>query len=195
MKKTKQRGCQNWKHKDLFPQGRKVKQGCNLSPILFNIYINELALLLEQSPAPGLTLQDTEIKCLVYADDLVILSPAKEGLQQNLDRLHQYRQNWALTVNMKKTKVITLQKKKQRLQRNNQPFKIEGTHQDQTNTNTYMGSQISSIGNLCSPMKELKEKVKRALYAIKCSVPSQIPIRTWLKIFKSVIELIALYGS
>ena len=82
-----------------------MKQGCNLSPTLFDIYINELALLLEQSPAHGLTLQDTEIQCLFYADDLVILSPTKEDLQQNLDLLHQYCQNWPLTVNMKKTKI------------------------------------------------------------------------------------------
>ena len=98
------------KHTDFFPQVRGVKQSCNLRPTLFNIYINELALYLEESPAPGLTLQDTEIKCLFYADDLVILSPTKEGLQQNLDLLHQYCQNWALTVNMKKTKMITFQK-------------------------------------------------------------------------------------
>ncbi len=39
-----------------------------------NIYINELAVLLEQSTAPGLTLQDQNIKPLLYADDLVLLS-------------------------------------------------------------------------------------------------------------------------
>uniref|UniRef100_A0A671YR74 ribonuclease H n=1 Tax=Sparus aurata TaxID=8175 RepID=A0A671YR74_SPAAU len=182
------------KHTDFFPQGRGVKQGCNLSPTLFNIYINELALLLEQSPAPGLTLQDTEIQCLFYADDLVILSPTKEGLQQNLDLLHQYCQNWALSVNMKKTKIITFQKRS-RFQRNEPTFKIGGTHIEQTNTYTYLGLQINSTGNLCSAVKELKEKAKRAFYAIKRSVQIQIPIRTWLKIFNSVIEPIALYGS
>lgn len=182
------------KHTDFFPQGRGVKQGCNLSPTLFNIYINELALLLEQSTAPGLTLTDTEIKCLFYADDLVILSPTREGLQQSLDILHQYCQTWALTVNMKKTKIMTFQKRS-RLQRNDPEFKIGGTQIEQTNSYTYLGLQISSTGNFCSAVKELKEKAKRAFYAIKRSVKIQIPIRTWLKIFKSVIESIALYGS
>ena len=110
-----------WMDTDFFTQGRGVKQACSLSPTLFNIDINELALLLEQSPAPGLTLPDTEIKCLFYADDLVILSPTKEGLQQNLDLLHQYCQNWALSVNMKKTKIITFQKRS-RMQRNEPTF-------------------------------------------------------------------------
>ena len=74
-------------HTDFFPQGWGVKQGCTLSPTLFNIYINELALLLEQSPAPALTLQDTEIKCLFDADDLVILSPTKEPSPSVLSEL------------------------------------------------------------------------------------------------------------
>ena len=63
-----------------FPQQRGVKQGCCLSPTLFNIYINELAKNLELSTSPGITLGDTDIKCLLYADDLVLLSPTKEGL-------------------------------------------------------------------------------------------------------------------
>ncbi|XP_064159280.1 scavenger receptor cysteine-rich domain-containing group B protein-like [Anguilla rostrata] len=38
-----------------------------------------------------------EIKFLLYADDLVLLSPTEQGLQRHLDLLEQYCQNWALT--------------------------------------------------------------------------------------------------
>ncbi len=65
---------------EFFPQGRGVRQGCSLSPTLFNIYINQLANILER-PIQGLTLHDTEIKCLLYADDLVLLSPLKRGFR------------------------------------------------------------------------------------------------------------------
>ena len=40
---------------DFFSQSRGVKQGCSLSPTLFNIYIDELAKSLERSDIPGLT--------------------------------------------------------------------------------------------------------------------------------------------
>ena len=83
---------------DFFTQGRGVRQGC--SPTLFNIYINELAVLLEQSAAPGFTLNNTEVKFLLYADDLVLLLPTTQELQQHLDLLQKYCQNWALAVNL-----------------------------------------------------------------------------------------------
>ena len=48
---------------------------CKLS-----VYINELLKVLEQSAAPSLTLLESEVKRL-FADDLVLLSPTKEGLR------------------------------------------------------------------------------------------------------------------
>ncbi|KAK3516375.1 hypothetical protein QTP70_009936 [Hemibagrus guttatus] len=60
---------------------------------------------------PGLTLHHSEVKFLLYADDLVLLSPSVQGLQQNLDLLQQYCQTRALTVNLKKTKNYYLSQK------------------------------------------------------------------------------------
>lgn len=111
---------------DFFPQSRGVKQGCSLSPTLFNIYINELAESLEQSEIPGLSLSDTQIKCLLFADDLILLAPSKEALQQQLDHLQTFCQTWALTVNLDKNKIMIFQKRS-RGQRNQTRFFL-GSH-------------------------------------------------------------------
>ncbi len=55
-----------------------------------------------QLPFKVSALHDTEIKCLLYADDLVLLSPTEEGLQDSLNLLEDYCQTWALTVTSKK---------------------------------------------------------------------------------------------
>ena len=86
-------------------------QGCNLSPALFNIYINELATILEKPSAPGVSLHKSEVNCLLFTDYLCLLSPTAHGLQQSLDLLAQYCQTWALAVNPKTTKIMIFQRR------------------------------------------------------------------------------------
>ncbi len=167
-----------------------MRQGCTL----FNIYINQLANILEHAPIQGLTLHDTEIKCLLYADDLVLLSPTEEGLQDSLNLLEDFCQSWALTVNLQKTRVMMFQKRS-RSQGPTHTFTLAHRTIETTKTYTYLGLKITPTGNFTLAVNELKEKAQRAFYAIKRSIQIDIPIQIWLKLFKAVIEPIALYGS
>lgn len=94
-----------------FKQAKGVRQGCRLSPLLLNLYINELAAHIEQSKFPGLTLEEREIKCLLSADDLLLLSPTEEALQESLSILENYSQTWNLKINTGKSKVMIFQKR------------------------------------------------------------------------------------
>ncbi|CDQ65370.1 unnamed protein product [Oncorhynchus mykiss] len=173
------------KHTHFFPHGCGVRQGCSLSPTLFNIYINKLARALERSAATGLTLLESEVKCLLFADDLVLLSPTKEGLQQHLDLLHRFCQTWALTINLSKTKIMVFQKRSSH-QDHKYKFHLDTIVLEHTKNYTCLGLNISATGTC-----DLRDK---AFYAIKRNIKFNIPIRIWQKILESVMEPIALYG-
>lgn len=175
-----------------FRQYCGVKQGCSLRPTLFNIYTNTFAEQLQTSTAPGATLQDTEVKCLMFADDLVLLSPSREGLQQSLDVLHKFSQTWALTVNIEKTKILTFLKISNS-QKNK--FILGNIENEHAKHYTYLGLNISSIGHFGMAVNGLKVKARKAFYTIKRKIPIDLPITTWLKILNSVIGLIMLHGS
>ena len=53
---------------------------------------------------------DQEVNCLMWADDLILLSRSPEGLQKCVKNLTEYCQKWKLEINMKKTKVLTFNK-------------------------------------------------------------------------------------
>ncbi|XP_063426826.1 uncharacterized protein LOC134710401 [Mytilus trossulus] len=86
-----------------------VKQGDNLSPNLFKIFINSLPDYFTQTRDP-IMLDGKLIHCLMYADDIVILSNSAEGLQEKLNELHNFCNDWCLDINTKKTKVLIFNK-------------------------------------------------------------------------------------
>ena len=80
-----------------------------MSPNLFKIFINDLPSYLESTPDP-VHLNNIDLHCLMYADDLVILSESATGLQANLGKLQSFCDDWCLTININKTKVMVFNK-------------------------------------------------------------------------------------
>ena len=70
-----------------------LRQGCNLSPYLFNMYVNDLPNLLGKANCNPVLLDNTKINILMYADDMLLLSYSEHGLQRALNILQIYCTN------------------------------------------------------------------------------------------------------
>ena len=75
---------------------------------LFKIFIYDLPKYLDGTKDP-VDLGDLTINCLIYADDVVILSTSKTGLQEKLN-WKKICSDWCLQVNINKTKVLVFNK-------------------------------------------------------------------------------------
>ena len=89
---------------DFVSSSTGLKQGYVLSPLLFNLYVNDLPLCFGRNHDP-VTIGKYMTNVLMYADDLVLMSVSKEGLQKCLDDLQIYCNKWKLKVNTQKTKI------------------------------------------------------------------------------------------
>ena len=97
---------------EFFNYDKGVRQGCILSPLLFNLYLNEFPFVLNNKVKGPILLPDgSPLNCLLHADDLLLISSSAEGLQHSLNNLSQYCQDCLLKINPTKTKVIVFQKK------------------------------------------------------------------------------------
>ena len=86
-----------------------VRQGCILSPLLFNIFLCDLAKKLSDLET-SLELGNTPINSLFWADDLVMLAESEEKLNEMLKILEDYCKTNELVINTKKTKCMIFNK-------------------------------------------------------------------------------------
>ena len=85
-----------------------VKQGDNCSPVLFSIFINELAVEVIRQGKHGVNflIDAFELFILLLADDVVLLSETPVGLQRQLNSLHSASLSLGLKVNMDKSNIV-----------------------------------------------------------------------------------------
>jgi hypothetical protein len=113
-----------------FPMRTGVRQGCALSPMLFNVYIDHIARTALDTPdmvalgfpfayaidgqlhpplplsAHASTVTVGRITFLMYADDIVLLADSREGLTALMQRLETVSTDWAMTLNYEKTQAL-----------------------------------------------------------------------------------------
>jgi hypothetical protein len=61
-----------------------LKQGCIFSPLLFNLYVNNLPTVYNPACDP-VYLGSSAVHCLMWADDCVVMS-SQVGLQRAMDK-------------------------------------------------------------------------------------------------------------
>ena len=87
---------------------RGIKQGCPLSPILFNLVMEAIIRAVEKVPDSGYTLANTCIRSLAYAEDLCLLATSRTVTQKMLDQALQASQWAGLTFNAWKCACLTI---------------------------------------------------------------------------------------
>ena len=92
---------------DWFQIGQGVRQGCILSPCLFNFYAEYIMRNagLEESQA-GIKIARRNINHLRYADDTTLMTESKEELKSLLMKVKEESEKVGLKLNIQKMKII-----------------------------------------------------------------------------------------
>ena len=90
---------------------RGVRQGCIVSPSLFNIlYSENMMREATKNTSAGITIGGRKINNLRYADDTTLLCESKEDLMELLTRIQHLSKEKGLLLNTRKTKIMVVDK-------------------------------------------------------------------------------------
>lgn len=179
---------------DWFETGRGVKQGDSLSPVLFLIFINDLAEELK-SLNFGVNYFGQKIPILMYADDVVILSESNDELQKMLDFVYTWCNKWQMAVNMEKTKIVCFRKKDKA--RNSNVFKYGEKTVDYVKCYKYLGIYFDEHLDFEEHGSRLSTAGSRALGALisKMKMGECMTYESYSKCFHSCVLPIIEYGT
>ena len=82
-----------------------TKQGGILSPDFFSVYIDDLIMIL-RATGIGCHIMQRFLACILFADDMTLLSPTRHGMQLLLNKCAEYCKKFCLQFNVGKTKIM-----------------------------------------------------------------------------------------
>ena len=189
----------------IFPCNVGVRQGDNLSPLLFALFINDFShyvgksykgLCVCKSCYPSLEHEDAlfvKSFMLLYAGDKIVLTENERDLQTALDSLKEYCTKFKLIVNINKTKIIIFSRGKDR---RFTTFTYGCKIIEVVSDCVCLGVKMNFNNTFAKSMKKQLDQGRRAHFSMLIKVMNLgLLIDILTKLFESIICPILLYGS
>ena len=181
--------CTDW-----FSVNSGVKQGDNVSPTLFSLYINELAKEIKDLKC-GIKINNIDISILMYADDMVLVANTEEDLQSMLNKMYEWCRKWRLKVNTTKTNTVHFRSKN--AQKTVFDFKLGDISLNTVSEYKYLGVIMDEHLTYETCSKTLADSAGRALSAVLSRFKSlkDVGYGSFTKMYETCVIPVADYGS
>ena len=161
---------------DWFQIGKAVREGCILSPCLFNLYAEYIMRNagLEEAQA-GIKNARSNINNLRYADDTTLMAENEEELKSLLMKVQEESEKVGLKLNIQKTKIMA--------SGSITSWEIDGETVETVSDFIFLGSQITADGDCSHEIKRrllLERKVMTNLDSILKSRDITLPTKVHL---------------
>ena len=174
-----------------------IKQGCNLSCLIFAVYLNDLEETMENSNCTGITIHDRnnnqimlQLFTLLYADDTIIMAHTECDLQYSLYVYAQYCARWKLLINTDKSKILVFGRDPKSI-----TFTLNGLVLEREATFKYLGLIFSKNGRYINAIKHNIDKARRACFSIsKRARQLHLSVSCHIHILNTIVKPILLYG-
>ena len=146
---------------ELFEISCGVKQGGILSPYLFNIFIDDLIIQCIDSNV-GAIFGNINVSIIVYADDIILISPSDTHLQILLDICSSFSVKWKIKFNPTKSNIISFGRQFSI----GDNFILSGQALSISDSIKYLGIELNNELDCDSVMKTKFKKVQSSIFSL-----------------------------
>lgn len=173
------------------PVSTGIRQGDSLSPILFNLILDQIVNKVK-TIGKGYKMGQKEIKILCYADDTVLIAENEEDLQRMLHKFNQTAEEYNMQISISKTQAMTISKEPLRckLSLNNKTI-------EQVMTFNYLGAITSSSRNLYEEVRLQANKAARLSGGLRDIIwrNKHMSIESKARIYRTTIRPVLTYAA
>ena len=171
------------------PIQRGVRQGCVLSPYLFNIYTEFIFREVEE--LKGININGQNINNICYADDTALMAESEEKLQEIVNEVKYHSSRGGLEMNVKKTKVMLITRKPEKTI----TIKVDSADLERVHQFKYLGTQITEDVRTETELKYRMNAAKAKFSSMNTILTSrQLKLPLKLRVLKCYIMSIFTYG-
>ena len=170
---------------------RGVRQGCVLSPCLFNLYTE--FIFRESNHLPGINIHGQNLNNIRYADDTALLANDEKKLQDIVTVVKEESSKKGLDMNIKKTKTMIISRNPSGKKVN---IKVDGQNLEQIDKMKYLGTLITEEIKTDIEIETRSNLAKSKFSEMSKLLSSKrLKLKTKLKILNCYVFSIFTYGS
>ena len=167
-----------------------VKQGCNMSGLLFLLAVDWVMRNTLQEGNTGIRWKfNTKLEDLDFADDIALLSSTRQHIQAKTDKLTHEAERVGLKVNVDKCKLLRINS------RNNDVVEVNGRGIEDVDRFVYLGATVSKEGGGTEDIQNRVVKARGIFLRLKKIWNSHsISRRTKVRLYKTLVKPVLMYG-
>ena len=172
----------NGQHTDWFNVSTGLKQGCLLSPLIFNLYINVLSQALNATGF-GVDIDGRNVISLLYNHDLALVTETEDDQQRMLDILLKWIEGNKMHAHLDKSKIMHFRNKE-----TNRLFNFDNEHIEVVSSYQYLGIVLDEYLNFQSTAKYFTHSATRVLgLVISKFKMGKLPHKVFRKLYATIV--------
>ena len=180
---------------DWFPIRTGLRQGCVMSPSLFNVYMDAMMRKVTEGTAGGVMVGRERVVDLDFADDVALLADSWLVMVAMVMKMEEVTQSFGINISARKSELLYIGRDEGNVRV--EDISLRGQMMRQVEEFTYLGSVITSDGKFIQDIERRRAGATRAFGMLRRRLwgRREVSLKVKMKIFNAVVLPVLMYGA